>query len=395
MTRTASAFAPRTIASRTITTTAATTRTAFKTIASSSSSSFSTSTTTTVSSPTRFANVDTTLRADVDEAAEATSMSAENEDATADVAGEQAVEDLSRVVYVVNLSYETSFGAVKEQFSQFGTVEKLFMPKFKESGKFKGIAFVTMSSEAERDAAIAAMNGSEIDGRTVIVDKARPRGERKTRSSFDRSSPRAEVNSDLTKLYVGNISYDTDAAQLEEYFSKYGEVSNVYVPTDKYSGEPRGFAFLAMKPEDATRAIEESDGVEMNGRSIEVKVSLPKGVKAPNRRNESKLYIGNMSFNTDESELRQIFEEYGPVIDLYVPLDQNTGRPRGFAFVTLECDNAERAIQELDGWELDGRMLRVNEAQPKGGGGGGGGYRGGNRGGSYNYDNEGSDVNAW
>jgi RNA recognition motif-containing protein len=106
---------------------------------------------------------------------------------------------------------------------------------------------------------------------------------------------------------------------------------------------------------------------------------------------ESKLYVGNMSFNTDETELRQVFEEYGPVIDLYVPLDQNTGRPRGFAFVTLETENAQRAVQELDGWELDGRMLRVNEAQPKGAAGGG--YRS-NRGGSYEDDDQ-SDVNAW
>jgi RNA-binding proteins (RRM domain) len=176
---------------------------------------------------------------------------------------------------------DTSFGAVKEQFAKFGTVEKLFMPKFRETGKFKGIAFVTMSSEAERDAAIAAMNGAEIDGRTVVADKARPRGER------NRSSRRgAGDNPDLTKLYIGNISYDTDAGQLEEYFSQYGEVSNVYVPTDRYSGEPRGFAFLAMKPEDAQRAIEESDGMEMNGRTVEVKLSLPRGTKAPNRRSK-------------------------------------------------------------------------------------------------------------
>lgn len=157
------------------------------------------------------------------------------------------------------------------------------MPKFKESGKFKGTAFVTMSSEEERDAAIAALNGADMSGRTIVVDKARPRGERRSKT-FERSKPARDVNSDLTKLYIGNISYDTDVAQLEEYFGQYGEVSNVYVPTDKFTGEPRGFAFLAMKPEDAQRAIEESDGVEINGRNIEVKLSLPKGAKSPNRR---------------------------------------------------------------------------------------------------------------
>ncbi len=78
------------------------------------------------------------------------------------------------------------------------------------------------------------------------------------------------------------------------------------------------------------------------------------------------MYIGNISFDTQQETLRELFEDYGPIIDLYVPLDQNSGRPRGFAFVTLGPENAQRAIEEVDGWELDGRMLRVNEAQAKG-----------------------------
>ena len=86
---------------------------------------------------------------------------------------------------------------------------------------------------------------------------------------------------------------------------------------------------------------------------------------------ETKLYIGNISFDTEQETLRELFEDYGPIVDLYCPLDANTGRPRGFAFVTLEPDNAIRAIEEVDGWEVDGRMLRVNEAQPKGSSGGG------------------------
>jgi len=106
---------------------------------------------------------------------------------------------------------------------------------------------------------------------------------------------------------------------------------------------------------------------------------------------ETKLYIGNISFDTQEQTLRELFEDYGPVIDMYIPLDQNTGRPRGFAFVTLEPQNAGRAIEEVDGWEVDGRMLRVNEAQAKGSGGGGGGYSSGG-GGGYSSNQS---TNEW
>ncbi len=78
------------------------------------------------------------------------------------------------------------------------------------------------------------------------------------------------------------------------------------------------------------------------------------------------MYIGNLSFDTEEQTLRDLFEDYGPIIDLYIPYDNNTGRPRGFAFVSLEPESAARAIEEIDNYELDGRILRVNEAQPKG-----------------------------
>jgi nucleolin len=79
------------------------------------------------------------------------------------------------------------------------------------------------------------------------------------------------------------------------------------------------------------------------------------------------LYIGNLSWGTEEGALRELFEEYGKVIDCYIPVDRETGQHRGFAFVTMDPDDALRAADETDGYELDGRILRVNEAQPKGG----------------------------
>ncbi len=73
-----------------------------------------------------------------------------------------------------------------------------------------------------------------------------------------------------------------------------------------------------------------------------------------------------MSWGTDDATLRELFEEYGKVIDCYCPVDRETGQHRGFAFVTMDPDDALRAADETDGYELDGRILRVNEAKPKG-----------------------------
>jgi RNA recognition motif-containing protein len=103
----------------------------------------------------------------------------------------------------------------------------------------------------------------------------------------------------------------------------------------------------------------------------------------------SKLYVGNLSYATTEEALRTAFEEGGRVVEeVAIITDRETGQPRGFAFVKMGSPaDAESAIESLDGFELDGRRLRVNEARARGGGGGGGrgggggGYRGGGGGG--------------
>ena len=107
----------------------------------------------------------------------------------------------------------------------------------------------------------------------------------------------------------------------------------------------------------------------------------------------SKLYVGNLSFDSSESDIRGAFEQCGSVAEVYVAMDKMTGRPRGFAFVTMGTpEEAKAAIERWNGKDLGGRALTVNEARPKeasagrsfGGGGGGGGFGGGRReGGGY------------
>jgi RNA recognition motif-containing protein len=94
-----------------------------------------------------------------------------------------------------------------------------------------------------------------------------------------------------------------------------------------------------------------------------------------------KLYVGNLPFNTTEDELRELFGQHGNVQSVRVVTDRETGRSRGFAFVEMDADAAETAIRALNGTQLGGRALRVNEAHDRGAGGGGGGGGGGGRGG--------------
>ena len=108
-----------------------------------------------------------------------------------------------------------------------------------------------------------------------------------------------------------------------------------------------------------------------------------------------RLYVGNLNFRTTEQSLEALFTNYGDVAEVAIITDRDTGRSRGFGFVTMDDENAAKeAIEALNGTELEGRTLTVNEAKPKesrgprgggggggGRGGGGGGYRGGGGGG--------------
>jgi cold-inducible RNA-binding protein len=111
-----------------------------------------------------------------------------------------------------------------------------------------------------------------------------------------------------------------------------------------------------------------------------------------------KIFVGNLSFGATEDSVRSMFEAYGTVDRVSIVTDRDTGQPRGFGFVEMASNSeADRAISELNGRELDGRALNINEARPKedrgfggggggnrrGGGGGGGGFGGQRRGNRY------------
>mmetsp|Transcript_3770 Transcript_3770/g.5775 ORF Transcript_3770/g.5775 Transcript_3770/m.5775 type:complete len:246 (+) Transcript_3770:104-841(+) len=202
------------------------------------------------------------------------------------------------------------------------------------------------------------------------------------------------------KLYVGNLDYATDENKLREAFGEFGKVTDVFLPIDRVSSRPRGFGFVSFETRAAAEeAISKMDQAQLDSRTIRVNESRPKGEDGDVRssggrgsggrggfnsgaRSENvKLYVGNLSFESTDETVRSAFEKYGSVSDCFLPTDRETGKPRGFAFVTMLSKDAEKACVEMNGAEVDGRTLKVNEAQTKGGPRGGGGRGRGGRGG--------------
>jgi RNA recognition motif-containing protein len=119
-----------------------------------------------------------------------------------------------------------------------------------------------------------------------------------------------------------------------------------------------------------------------------------------------KLFVGNLNFKTTDDDLRTLFAQAGTIASATVMMDRATGRSRGFGFVEMSSDEeAEKAVQEFNGYEFQGRALNVNEARertpggggggPRGGGYGGGGYGGGGRGGGYGGGGGGGDRGGY
>lgn len=110
-----------------------------------------------------------------------------------------------------------------------------------------------------------------------------------------------------------------------------------------------------------------------------------------------KIFVGGLSWDTNDQGLHEAFSRFGDIVEAKVITDRDTGRSRGFGFVTFEGEDAvENAINEMNGTELDGRTLKVDQANERGrGGGGGGGGRGGGGGGGGGYGGGGGGRDRW
>lgn len=274
-------------------------------------------------------------------------------------------DDKDRITaFVGNLPFTMTSNELRDLFAEHGEVLYVSLPVHKESGQARGFAFVDMISKEALETAIGALNGFDVGGRMIRVVESLPQDKAKVEpKKFDQG---------IKKLYVGNIPFECSIDHLKEYFGEFGTVQDVYIPLNP-GGKPRGFAFVSMTEEDIDGALESTNGQEFMGRTLTVSLPLPPGEKAPRTQSRmeiddqrKKLYIGNLSFYTSPDTLAELFEEFGTVHDCYLPEDPVTGSARGFGFVTMDKDAADRAIEEIDGCDLDGRIIRVNEAMPKG-----------------------------
>ncbi|CAH8387239.1 unnamed protein product [Eruca vesicaria subsp. sativa] len=206
--------------------------------------------------------------------------------------------------------------------------------------------------------------------------------------SDDAPPPREQSQSfsaDL-KLFVGNLPFNVDSAQLAQLFESAGNVEMVEVIYDKVTGRSRGFGFVTMSSaSEVATAEQQFNGYELDGRQLRVNAGPP-----PPKREDSfsrgprssfgssggggggaagsgnRVYVGNLSWGVDDMALESLFGEQGKVVEARVIYDRDSGRSKGFGFVTYNsAEEVQNAIRTLDGADLDGRQIRVSEAEAR------------------------------
>ncbi|XP_038687252.1 RNA-binding protein CP29B, chloroplastic-like [Tripterygium wilfordii] len=209
--------------------------------------------------------------------------------------------------------------------------------------------------------------------------------------AFSEEEDGASFAPDL-KLFVGNLPFSVESSDLAGLFGSAGTVEMVEVIYDKNTGRSRGFGFVTMSSaEEAEAAAQQFNGYEFEGRALRVNAGPPPPKESSFRGSRfggggasfgvgggsfgaggatfhpaNRLYVGNLPWGIDDLALQNLFSEQGKVVEARVVYDRDSGRSRGFGFVTYSSsEEVDNAIEYLNGAELSGRSIIVSVAESK------------------------------
>ncbi|KFV89824.1 Nucleolin, partial [Eurypyga helias] len=297
----------------------------------------------------------------------------------------------ARTLFVKNLPYRLTEEEIKEVFEN---AQEIRMVMNKE-GNSKGMAYIEFKSEAEANKALEEKQGTEIDGRAMVVDFTGEKSHQDHQKVFSVGGGERESKT----LIVNNLSYAASEETLQELFKK---ASSIKMPQNN-QGRPKGYAFVEFATtEDAKEALNSCNNTEIEGRAIRLEFSSPAWQKGNmnarggfNQQSKT-LFVRGLSEDTTEETLRESFEGS---VSARIVTDRDTGSSKGFGFVDFSSpEDAKAAKEAMEDGEIDGNKVILDFAKPKGefqrGGGFGGGFggrggRGGGRGGRGGFGGRG------
>ncbi|KPM37017.1 hypothetical protein AK830_g9543 [Neonectria ditissima] len=162
------------------------------------------------------------------------------------------------------------------------------------------------------------------------------------------------------KMFIGGLNWETTDQSLRDYFSQFGEVVECTVMRDNSTGRSRGFGFLTFKDAKTVNIVMVKEHF-LDGKIIDPKRAIPRD----EQEKTSKIFVGGVSQETTDQEFKDYFAQFGRVVDATLMMDKDTGRPRGFGFVTFESEAGVDACINVP-LEIHGKPIEVKKAQPRG-----------------------------
>jgi len=291
---------------------------------------------------------------------------------------------IMRKLYVGSLDFGATEEDLKAHFEQYGEIEKVSIQKFPDTGRSRGFGFITFQNSSGVDN-VQMSRPHQLQGKTLETKRALPKGDNNSVKKIFIGAPEDE------KLAGGHsgLSDDIEDENLNNYFSQFGVVIKIDQLRWKDSGKKRGYGYIEFDDEDTVDKVCLIGIHEVLGVRLEVKKAVEKHAlqkssgpvfnemdnKAAKRSRKEqvdpeskvmrKIFVGNLSFDTTEDSLKEYFEQFGSTELVQLPLHVDSGKPRGFAFVTFTEASSVDATQTARPHKLDGNLVETTRATPK------------------------------